>query len=152
MKEIRTEVRIQAPAQVVWAQLMDFEKYAEWNPFIISMQGEAKEGSFLESSLQLPGKKAMRFEPQVLVVDKNREFRWKGKLMVKGLFDGEHYFQLEEQADGTTKLTHGEIFTGLLSGVLYGMIGEETKMGFEAMNQALKGKLEGKREEVCHEA
>ncbi len=58
--------------------------------------------------------RGMQFRPKVLVVEVAREFRWKGKLLVTGLFDGEHFFILEQTPNGTVLFTQGEIFSGLL--------------------------------------
>ena len=44
-----------------------------------------------------------------------------------GLFDGEHYFQLEPLADGRTRFVQGEHFSGLLCGLIMKMVGAETK-------------------------
>ena len=84
----------------------------------------------------------MDFTPKVLAADKDAEFRWVGKLGFRGVFDGEHYFILEETGRGTTILHHGENFTGLLAYPLIGLIGDDTRAGFEAMNQALKERVE----------
>jgi hypothetical protein len=37
----------------------------------------------------------MTFKPTILTLESNKEFRWKGKLGITGIFDGEHYFILE---------------------------------------------------------
>lgn len=116
---------------------MDFKNYPNWNPFIKSLSGNAEVGEQLTAQLFLSGKKPMIFKPTVLKAIPNQEFRWLGKLGVKGLFDGEHYFKLEKLDDNRTLFTQGENFSGLLSGVLFKMIGEETKQGFESMNLAL---------------
>jgi hypothetical protein len=65
-----------------------------------------------------------------------------GKLGIKGVLDGEHYFQLKVIDSQKTELIHGENFSGILSGLLLKMIGEKTKNGFEAMNEALKIEVE----------
>lgn len=142
MKTITTQIEIAASPEVVWAILTDFESYPEWNPFIISMKGEARAGTFLDNRIKSNEKKEMRFQPEVLVAEANKEFRWKGKLFVKGLFDGEHYFVLEALANGSTLLIHGETFSGLLAGALLSMIKADTQAGFEAMNKALKQRAE----------
>lgn len=36
----------------------------------------------------------MTFKPKILIVEPNKEFRWKGKLGINGIFDGKHYFIL----------------------------------------------------------
>ena len=85
----------------------------------------------------------MTFRPTVLRSDKNREFRWLGKLFVKGLFDGEHYFILTPINEQQTQLEHGEHFRGLLVNLIMKQIEGNTMAGFEAMNQALKERAEG---------
>jgi len=62
--------------------------------------------------------------------------------MVPGLFDGEHFFKLETIDNDTTRFVHGEQFTGVLSGLIYKMVGEDTKTGFIKMNEALKNRVE----------
>ena len=64
--------------------------------------------------------------------EKNKEFRWKGKLFFKGLFDGEHYFILSDNKNGTTTITHGEYFSGVLVGLL-GKTLINTEVAFESI-------------------
>ncbi|MBR9923238.1 MAG: SRPBCC domain-containing protein [Bacteroidetes bacterium] len=141
MKRIRTEVIINAPISKVWNCLMDFKSYPDWNP-LVHINGEAKVGSRLKNHMFLEGQKEQVFKPKVLVVEKEKEFRWLGNLFVKGLFDGEHFFQLEKMGENQTKLIHGENFRGILVGLIMRMIGKETLAGFEAMNEALRKRVE----------
>lgn len=141
MRNIETSQVVNAPATEVWKTLMNFNDYPNWNPFIKSLSGTARVGEQLTVELCLPGKKPMFFKPTVLKAIPNQEFRWIGKLGVKGLFDGEHYFKLEKLDNKRTLFTQGENFSGLLSGLLFKMIGEETKQGFEAMNEALENRF-----------
>ena len=83
----------------------------------------------------------MRFKPIVLRFDPKKEFRWKGKFLIKGLFDGEHYFILNDNNDGTTKFIQGENFSGLLIKFMEKVL-EQTKNGFVLMNKALKEQCE----------
>jgi hypothetical protein len=85
----------------------------------------------------------MRFKPTVLSVRPERELRWLGHLFVPGIFDGEHYFLLEPIGEQRTRLTQGEKFSGVLVGLLSGML-SATKAGFQAMNMALKLQAEQK--------
>lgn len=144
MKNLETRITINARPELVWSTLMDFASYNEWNPFVKSIEGTAKQGATIKVVLNQENNKTMTFTPVVLSAKSEDEFRWKGKLFVEGLFDGEHYFKLQETNQHTTELTHGEIFTGVLSGMLLKMIGKQTKAGFHAMNQALKARVENK--------
>ena len=140
-KHISTEITIAAPTQVVWEVLTDFAKYEEWNPFVTSISGPLEIGSQLDVCIQPPESKPFQFKPQVLNATPNQELRWQGKFLVKGLFDGEHYFKLTPTNNGDTLLSHGESFSGLLVPLLGGML-KNTQQGFMHLNQALKDRAE----------
>ncbi len=141
MKEMKTEIIINAEPEQVWTVLMDFKSYPDWNPFIKSISGGKTIGSTLIVKMSPPDVKEMTLKPILLKLEENKELRWKGKLIVKGIFDGEHYFILSKQCDGKTKFIQGEKFSGILVS-LTGKIIKKTKMGFELMNQALKRECE----------
>jgi hypothetical protein len=91
----------------------------------------------------------MTFRPVVLVAEPAKELRWRGQVLLPGLFDGEHYFRLTPEVDGTTFLTHGEVFSGLLSRRIFTpAIRDATLKGFEAMNSALKARAEAASRET----
>jgi hypothetical protein len=90
MKEIRTDIEIDAPAQRVWHILTGFASFPQWNSFIPQATGEARVGARLEVRIQSPGSRGMTFRPTVLRAEPNRELRWLGRLWMPGLFDGEH--------------------------------------------------------------
>ena len=141
MKKIETHIEIKAPAEKVWDILTDFEGHSRWNPFIKSIEGKKRAGEQLKVLLHPPGGFAMTLRPKVLVFNDKKEFRWKGRLFIPGLFDGEHYFILIRKNDTTTRFVHGEKFSGILVGVFGGVL-EKTLKGFEMMNDALKTECE----------
>ncbi|MBY6239943.1 SRPBCC domain-containing protein [Methylosinus sp. Sm6] len=140
-RQIETKIEIDAPASRVWALLTDFERMPSWNPFIIAISGELREGGRLAVRIAPPGKAAMRFTPAILAARPNEELRWRGGVLLRGVLDGEHYFRLEPLDERRTRLTQGEIFSGLLAGLIGGML-PATAQGFEAMNAALKARAE----------
>ena len=135
--KIETSIIINSTAQKVWKIFSDFSKYPEWNPFVERLEGPVLVGD--QINIQLPG---MKFKPTVLEYQKNRSLRWKGKLIINGLFDGEHYFELVEGENGKTTFIHGENFSGILVGLFRSKLEKETKLGFESMNRALKQRVE----------
>jgi hypothetical protein len=143
MRELRTEIEIDARPESVWEILVDFAKYPEWNPFIKSISGEASEGSRLKVRIEPDGGKAMTFEPKVVAVDVNKKFAWKGKVLMSGIFDGQHEFILERLADGKTRFVHREEFSGILVPIIWPMLEAKTKRGFTQMNEALKKRARG---------
>ncbi len=142
MKTVTTAIDIAASPARVWQILTDFGANAEWNPFITAISGPLEVGRHLSIHVQPPGGKGMGFKPRVLAVEPERELRWKGRLLVPGLFDGEHYFRLEATAAGT-RLHHGERFGGLFVALMSAKAFAPIRRGFEAMNEALKAQAEG---------
>jgi hypothetical protein len=114
VKELHSQIEIAAPAERVWQVLTDFAAYPEWNPFI---------------------RRVKKVEP-------NRQLRWLGHLLVPGLFDGEHIFEIEELDRDRVLLTQREIFKGLLVPLLARSLDRDTQRGFEEMNRALREKAE----------
>ena len=142
MREIRTEVAIAAAPELVWQILTDFQAYPSWNPFIKRISGVAKAGAKLKLTIQPPESKPMQFSPKCLAANPNREFRWLGHLLIPGLFDGEHIFELIPQEDNSTLLIHREKFKGLLIPFFWKQLDNNTRKGFEKMNEALKNRAE----------
>ena len=141
MKELRTQIEVEATPERVWEILTDFAAYPEWNPFIQRIEGEAALGSKLEVRIEPPGGRAMNFKPTVLEVAPRQELRWLGRVLVPGLFDGEHSLRIEAVDDSRVRFVQAERFTGLLV-PLFGKGLEKTQRGFTAMNEALKRRAE----------
>jgi len=142
MHRVETQIEINASAERVWSVLTDFSSYARWNPFVRSIEGVPKVGETLNVHIQPPGSRGMRFHPTVLAIVPKQEFRWKGKLAIPGLFDGEHFFILEPKFDNGVVFRQGEVFSGLLVPMLRRSLDGATKQGFVAMNEALKREVE----------
>jgi hypothetical protein len=134
---IDTNVDIDAPKEAVWDVLVDFPKYGEWNPSM-RIEGTPEVGKKLVVRLSHDH---MTFKPEVLVATPNEELRWLGKLGFHGIADGEHFFVLTTNGDGTTRLNHGERFSGLLVALAKGNA-EKGKSGYEAFSLALKKRVE----------
>ena len=143
MLEIITTIDIDAPPERVWAQLTNFSAHSAWNPFITRLEGSARVGERLAITVQPPGGTAMSFKPTVLRADPDSELRWLGRLVLPGVFDGEHFFTIEPLDGGRrSRFTHGERFKGLLVPLLRKNLEGATRQGFEAMNRALKERVE----------
>ncbi|MGZ3853417.1 MAG: SRPBCC family protein [Flavisolibacter sp.] len=142
MHQLETQIEIEAPVERVWSLLTDFPSYSKWNPFVRSIEGPLEVGQSLKVFIQPSGEKGMQFRPAVLAVVPNRELRWKEKLFLPGLFDGEHYFHLESKPGGGLTLRQGETFSGLLVPLFRRSLDGATKQGFVAMNEALKREAE----------
>lgn len=140
-KEIKTEIVIQATPEKIWKILTDFENYPQWNPFIVSITGEVEKGNKIVVSIKPPDGKGMIFKPTILTKIDNKELSWQGRLLFKGLFDGKHKFELIDNGNGTTTFIQSEKFSGIF---VWLFNPENTKNGFNKMNQKLKELAESK--------
>jgi len=142
MKEIKTEIIINASPDKIWKVLTDFKAYPEWNPFIKEIQGEVFEGSVFKVRMQPLGSSAMTFKPVCLSYTENVEFSWLGKLFMNGVFDGKHVFELMALEDGRTKFIQREEFKGFLVPLFWKKLDINTRWSFEMMNDKLKETVE----------
>ena len=147
MKELHSEIEIDAPAERVWHLLTDFASYPQWNPFIRRISGKPTKGERLQARIEPPGGQGMTFKPKVLTAEPNRELRWLGHLLVPGLFDGEHSFTIQPLEENRVRFVQREAFKGLLVPLFARSLGTNTQRGFEEMNRALKERAEATPEQ-----
>jgi hypothetical protein len=144
---LKTTADIDATPQHVWAVLSDLPAYADWNPFMPSASGTLAEGQRLDIELRPPTGKGMRIRPTVRTVTAGRELRWLGRLLVPGLFDGDHRFTIQPTATGC-RLVHEERFTGLLVPLFAKSLRSRYLPAFEQMNIALAQRVTAQPVEV----
>jgi len=143
MKEIRTEIAIQAAAGTVWSILLDFPAYPAWNPFMTGIRGKPAVGEKLECRPRLPeSRRVLTFRPTVSRLTPERVFAWKGHTLLPGIADGEHFLELEPLGKGSVRLVHRQEYWGLLIPVFWAFFAVRTREGFQRMNEALKARAE----------
>jgi hypothetical protein len=100
MTLLSSEIAIAASSEVIWDVLVDFGSYADWNPVEIQARGEAVVGGVLEHTAQLPRRKPMMFRAKIIEATPSRALAWKGRILVPGLFDVSHHFEIDPLAGG----------------------------------------------------
>ena len=143
MKEVYTEIEINAPASVVWNILTDFNDFSRWNPFIRKISGKLQEGAQIETFIKPPNSKGMKFRPKILTYAPEMELRWLGNLLIPKLFDGEHSLIIDKINENKVLFIQKERFSGLFVPFFSETL-KDTEFGFEMMNRALKEEAENK--------
>ena len=144
--ELTTFVDIDATPERVWQVLTDLPAYAEWNPFITQADGAVVVGERL--SVRVPPVNAFvasTLRPTVLEVVPCRRLRlWSrlDRLALPGLFHVELTWTIRDQDNGV-RLWHQDQFGGLLAPLLFGSLNRHRLSSFNAMNAALKQRVEG---------
>lgn len=146
-KQLRTEIEIEATPERVWQVLTDFAAFPEWNPFMTRAEGTVRRGERLTIRMQPDGGRAMTFRPTVLKAEPNRHLRWVGRVVVPGVFDGEHSFTIERVGEGEVRLIQQEEFRGILVPLMARSLDRNTLPAFEKMNHALKRRAEERPQE-----
>ena len=142
MKELHSQIDIDASAERVWGILTDFASYPQWNPFIRGISGELEVGERLEVRLEPPDGRGITLRPMVLSAEPNCELRWLGHLWVPGLLDAEHSLAIQPLEENRVRFMQSEMFKGLLVPLLARSLDNNTLRGFEEMNGALKERVE----------
>jgi hypothetical protein len=141
MRTIETSIDISTSPKRIWDVLTHFDAYPDWNPFITSIVGVPREGAKLRVRINPPGRSGMTFKPTILAATQQQNLTWLGHLLLPGVFDGEHRFQIEDHGK-TCRFFQSERFSGLLVPLFGAGMFDATRRGFEAMNAALKKRAE----------
>lgn len=137
MREVRSEIEIDAPPSLVWQVLTDFAAFPQWNPFVKHIEGELTAGKTLTIVLK-PGPFAERtVRTKVLCVDPGQSLIWRPAPHIPGLCSVMHGFTLEALPGERTRFVQRAIFGGLLGGLMARKAKAES-CGAEEMNRALK--------------
>ena len=145
--EMRWFVDIDATPERVWQVLTDVPAYPQWNPFITrTARTSAVAGRV---SVSLPPLNALvrpTFRPKVLEVTPCRRLRFRlrlARLGLPGLLDTEHMLTIAPNDDGGVRLWHQVRFRGILVPLMTRSLNRQNGPSFEAMNAALKARIEG---------
>jgi hypothetical protein len=141
MKELRTEIEIQASPEKVWQTLITLDQYPEWNPFIHHAIGTAKVGEKVDITVRSKPKDLI-LHCTVVKVEPGKEMRWKYHVIAPALFRGEHIFTIEAAGNNQVHFVDRELFNGLLVPLQAKDIDTNSQKGFEEMDMALKLRAE----------
>jgi hypothetical protein len=142
LKEIRTEIEINASPEKTWEILIDFNSYPQWNPFIRQIDGTPIVGTTLKIHLHTSSGKNRTYQPTVTKVEPSHELRWHGKSFIPGIFDGERIFIIESVKTNRVRFVHMEIFTGVVVALIGNRLDKDMNQSFVKMNDAFKEKVE----------
>ena len=140
---INTAIVIDASLSEVWKVLGDPARFPEWNPLIKKFGGDIRRRGQIHVELDIPGAGIRTYNAMLLGYQIEHEFIWEYDLPIPRLFTGKHKLIIDPVPGGRVRLRHEEEFRGLLVGPLTASYLEKKRRGFDAMNRALKNRVEG---------
>ena len=143
-RTVTTEVDIAGTREQVWKTWMDFDRFPEWNPFFRLIEGSPTVGSPLTEHIFLFGKTVIKLKSIVMNVEPEHLFAWYGYVLSKKLAAGYHSYRIEDASKGHVRFIQEEHFSGASMPVIYPILKKIMLTKFNAMNHALKARVEGK--------
>jgi hypothetical protein len=134
-------IEIAAPADAVWRVVADLDRWGTWNPLYIEARGAAEMGGRLAMTIALEGMKPQKAKATVVTVEPGRLLEY-AIVNLGGLVKAFRYVEIEPLGPERCAVSNGEIMTGPIGVLLGRAIGEKVRRGLQAMNEALKAKVE----------
>jgi hypothetical protein len=142
MREIVTEIVLEASAERVWQVVTSLSLYPGWNPVLRRVQGRlAVEQRLTIVRIGAHGREIVE-RPTVMQYRPMRELRWRTRLGLPWLLDTERVFKVERLGPGRTRFVHWQTRSGLLALLWLGPSRSATREHLEVMNLALKARVE----------
>ena len=134
--EMHTEIYVEAPPEKVWSVLVDTERYPEWNPVFVKVEGTLAKGAQVTNHVVEPGKEPVEMGSTVVAFEPAKELNQAGG--IPGFITFDHRYILKPEGDGTRVVQH-EIDQGLY---MYFWDSSWVEPAYAKVNQALKARVE----------
>jgi hypothetical protein len=138
----RTEFEVGASDEQVWAVLVDFNRYADWNPSLPSISGDLREGSTVSLTLALPRRPNLNVKAELQEVTPNRRLTWRGHLGADPLFTGYREFAIHPLTENRVRVTHVEDLRGWIAPAFEALMGRSVQRHHDTFNESLKSRAE----------
>ncbi len=132
-KQFHVTRTIAAPADKIWALLTNSAGYRDWNPSVVSLDGQITQDGKIALVSTLDPKRT--FKLTVTELNTPTRMVWSSGMPL-GLFTGRRTFTLTER-DGSTEFSMTEAFTGPLARLITKAIPDMTA-SFNQFADALK--------------
>lgn len=138
MREIRTEITLDAPVDRVWELLADNKLYEQWNPLFPKATGVMAVGEELEIVISLPEMAPIVIKPKVLEFEPRSRYCWKHTQLSAGLFTWKYSIELVTLAPDRLNIIQTSVFGGILGPLYNATLATSVKAGMQKMNGALR--------------
>jgi|GEM_PF-1973339 len=137
----RAKAHIKAPPETIWKIILQFERYAKWNPWLFWAKGSPKQGEVVWAKVIL-GKEKRDAKHIVMEVEPYTRFCWRDAGWTTIFVYGQRCRYLKKRPDGTTELRQELMIQGAFSGTAKRKYGVALQKGLNDETAALKKRAE----------
>lgn len=130
------EASIAAPPEAVWAVLLDFDHYADWNPWIVSASGPAELGARVDIEVVLDGESRSMWH-RITAVEAAKRFCWRDGGPTTAFATGLRCRELVDDGAGGTRFRVELTVGGSARRTVETRYGEQLQASMEAETEAL---------------
>ncbi|MEY2431028.1 MAG: hypothetical protein QOC92_753 [Acidimicrobiaceae bacterium] len=139
---ISSEIEIDAPKDLVWAILRDFDSYPEWNPFTVEVSTTLELGSPVDMRVKLRPPNVMSQLEYVTAVVEGERVCWGGNVGPRWFINADRCQVVTDLGDGRTRYSTTDAFRGAGVGLMFLVVGRHVQRGFDDVARALKARAE----------
>lgn len=140
-RAVEHRIGVQAPAEIVWEVVSDFEGWAHWNPLYRRAEGAMRVGSTLVLEQHLPGEAPTVIQPIVQDWVPYEQLHWRSSRL-GGFVTAIRYLEIENMGPANATFSNGELFMGLLLRFVSRDERRRLKAAFTAMGEAVRDRAE----------
>jgi hypothetical protein len=140
-RAVEHRIGVQAPAEIVWEVVSEFETWAHWNPLYRRAEGQMKIGTALVLEQHLPGEAPRVIQPIVQDWVPYEQLHWRST-RVGGLVTAIRYLEIENMGPANATFSNGELFVGMLVRLVSREERRKLKAAFTTMGEAVRDRAE----------
>ncbi|WP_184716281.1 SRPBCC domain-containing protein [Caulobacter sp.] len=140
-RAVEHRIGVQAPAEIVWEIVSDFETWHQWNPLYKKAEGQLKIGTALSLEQHLPGETPIVIAPIVQDWVPYEQLHWRSKRL-GGFVTAIRYLEIENMGPTSSTFSNGELFMGLLLRFVSRDDRRKLKAAFTQMGEAVRDRAE----------
>ncbi|RRN64253.1 SRPBCC domain-containing protein [Caulobacter sp. 602-1] len=140
-RAVEHRIGVQAPAEIVWEIVSEFESWETWNPLYRKAEGQLKIGANLTLEQHLPGQPAAVITPVVHDWVPYEQLHWRSS-RIGGFVTAIRYLEIESMGPSNSTFSNGELFMGPLLRFVGRDERRKLRAAFTEMGEAVRDRAE----------
>ena len=132
---------VQAPAEILWEVISDFETWSAWNPIHPRIEAALRIGTPVSVDLVVDSQPAKTIEAVVQDWVPYEQLHWRSTRM-RGLITTIRYLEIERMSDVGSTFSNGELFIGPLVRLVSRDERRRLRAAYTRMGEAVKTRAE----------